>query len=72
MIILVLMHTVSAFISVVSIFLGFLISTIYNLYYSSQNTLKTTQGNFSLTIVLFFAIVMFTGGVTYLEVLIAS
>jgi hypothetical protein len=38
MIVLVLMHTISAFISVLVIFLGFLLSTIYSGYYSSRDS----------------------------------
>ena len=66
MIVLVLMHTIAAFISVLVIFLGFLLSTIYSGYYSSRDAIKGTQFKFSLTIALFFAIFMF-GWWTYVS-----
>ena len=58
MIILVLMHTISAFISVLAIFLGFLLSTIYNGYYSSEDTIRHIRNKFSLNIALFFVVFM--------------
>ena len=59
MMVMVLMHTISAFISVLVIFLGFLLTTIYSGYYGSKDAVRSIRP-ISLTITLFFAVFMFS------------
>ena len=66
MIVMVLMHTISAFISVLVIFLGFLLTTIYSRYYSSRDSIKDIQLKFSLTIA-FFLLLFMLGWWTYVS-----